>query len=224
MAKSKSKSKAPAKAKKPAKAKTVKKAPAKPAKKVVAKKKVTKEIKPKSPLADILEDARKGKIRNVISFLKNGGDVNVQENNTLLIESVIGGHLELVEELLTRGADVNLGDNAKRTPLHFAAGLGMTKIVDALIKNDTNLNAKDVWGMTALHYVAKGPKSLGFEGNPKELGAVVKLLLKAGADINAEENSGRTALFFASAMETSAKKELEKAGGVVSGKPQLEMF
>jgi ankyrin len=55
--------------------------------------------------------------------LANGADINAKENcggATALIRASKEGHLDIVRELLARGAEVNAMDNAYRTALSVA--------------------------------------------------------------------------------------------------------
>ena len=59
-------------------------------------------------------------------------------------------------------------------PLHFAAFRGDTKILNAHLSDETNLDAADHEGRTALHYAAYG--------NEAAIGAFI---VECGADVNA---------------------------------------
>lgn len=48
--------------------------------------------------------------------------------------------------LIGRGANVNLADNNKYTPLHFAAQEGVPEIVEAVLKAGGRVNARDSFG------------------------------------------------------------------------------
>ncbi|KAG8560246.1 hypothetical protein GDO81_014854 [Engystomops pustulosus] len=63
----------------------------------------------------------------------------------------------------------------------MAATEGHTHIVDLLIKNGANINAKDMLEMTALHWAT--------EHNHQD---VVDLLIKNGADVNIQSKFGKT--------------------------------
>ena len=126
--------------------------------------------------------------------------------------------------MLEKSADVNAADSGKRTPLHYASGLGRAKYAEELVKNDADIHAKDIRGLTPLHAAAKGPKGLGHDGSLKDLDKVVKILLKSGADMDTTESTGRSALNFALGFEAPARKELEKSGAQNLGPGQLIMF
>ncbi|KAG9288297.1 hypothetical protein G9A89_021328 [Geosiphon pyriformis] len=79
--------------------------------------------------------------------------------------------LDLVKDLVLRGADINAKDNGDWTPLHEAAYAGHIEIVEFLLENGAFVNAVDYQGDTPLHDAC-------YEDHPK----VVKLLLEYGAD------------------------------------------
>ncbi|MBR1485971.1 MAG: ankyrin repeat domain-containing protein [Synergistaceae bacterium] len=72
------------------------------------------------------------------------------------------------------------------TELILAADAGNTKKVNELLKSGSDVNAKNIYGMTALMYAAEGNYT-----------RIVKNLLKSGADINAVNNEGSTSLIIA---------------------------
>lgn len=104
--------------------------------------------------------------------------------------------LELAIDLLVgrrgnRGADVNIGDASGNTPLHLAAKHGHLKMLELLLRTKVEVDARNIAGQTALHYLA-ARKSL----------AAVKLASKMlsyehRADVNAKAGSGRIPLHLA---------------------------
>ena len=62
------------------------------------------------------------------------------------------GNLEKVKRLVSNNPRlVNEKDLNDKTPLHFAAFAGNPEIVEYLIKNGADIEAKDAYGMTPLH-------------------------------------------------------------------------
>jgi ankyrin repeat protein len=62
--------------------------------------------------------------------------------------------LDVVKELLERGANPNLRNSAGQTPLTFAAGRGFAEIVSLLLSKGGNPNDQDDNGDTPLHRAA----------------------------------------------------------------------
>ena len=93
------------------------------------------------------------------------------------------------------GIDVNISDNYGNTPLHWAAWFGNAVMVFDLLlragkskiheRTDTEVNARNIHGITALHNVAK----LGREESTKYL------LMRSDIEVNIKEHrSGNTPL------------------------------
>lgn len=83
--------------------------------------------------------------------------------------------------LLTKHLDINTRSNSRMTPLHIAAGHGVVDTVRYLVStyDKIDLNASDDDGDTPLHIAVKG-----FGGSIKNRSEVIKVLIKAGADVN----------------------------------------
>ncbi len=117
-----------------------------------------------------------------------GGCEPLQSNGKSLHRAAEEGDIEAVKEHLAAGTDKNVragkwGD----TPLHRAAFWGYTEIVELLINNEVDVNAKDDYGCTALHDAA--------EYSHLE---ITKMLIGRGPDMNALDNNGDTPLDLAS--------------------------
>ncbi|MEJ2702300.1 MAG: CocE/NonD family hydrolase [Sedimentisphaerales bacterium] len=91
-----------------------------------------------------------------------------------LYQAVANGDIEQIRILISKGVDVNAQDEAKFTPLHYAAKSGMAEITQLLLEAGAGVDVEAAdKEKTPLHYAA--------EAGNKE---VVKLLVEAGADIN----------------------------------------
>ena len=56
------------------------------------------------------------------------------------------GVLVGVQAELDKGVDVNVKGSHEETPLHWAAGGGHKEIVELLVNNGADVNAKNKWG------------------------------------------------------------------------------
>ena len=127
-------------------------------------------------------------------LLDAGADQRMVNNagHTALIEAVIEGHENIVQLLISRGADVNQKDTGEfsvgETPIIVAAMKGETQIAAILIRRGADVNIKTKDGQTALIYAARAP------GDRTE---IARLLIDSGADVNAKNKVGMTALAYA---------------------------
>lgn len=168
----------------------------------------------KSPL---LAAVMQGELERVNDLLKNGADPNQPVGMTTsdsemppLIWAVTGfkADISILKALIDGGANVNyrhssspLQNNEKtlagrayilmmnasrrenQTPLHFAAHLGTVEAVEYLIQRGAIVDAKNSLGETPLF------------GVPYTKQSSAEALIKAGANINARDNSGITTLY-----------------------------
>ena len=97
-------------------------------------------------------------------------------------------HKEIIEALITAGANIKAVNEDGITPLMFAAAKNENvSVLDALIKAGSEIDAKDHDEMTALMAAA------GLNKNP----AVTRALLKAGASLEERDEDGWLPLHFA---------------------------
>lgn len=100
-------------------------------------------------------------------------------------------NVEVVDALIQSGANVNLQDgNWRATPLLYASGSeGHPEVIARILKANPNLEIADKYGRTPLimaSHCYKGAAAVN-----------LRLLLNAGANVNAKDNQGATALIYA---------------------------
>ena len=142
-------------------------------------------------LSSIQMAAYQGDLVKVKRFLEQGLSVDSRdsEGHTALHFAVLRGKRDVVEFLLSQGADVNLKDKSWGfipwgfTPLKYASS---KDIVELLISKGANVNAKDKYGWTPLDgAVWHGQKD------------IAETLIRAGANVNSRYNWGETPLIWA---------------------------
>lgn len=126
------------------------------------------------------------------------------EDLTSLMLGAVVGNAELVEDLASRGADLEAMTRERMTALMLAANAGHRDAVRVLVAAGARVDARGEQESTALMFAAQ-------HGHD----AVVRILLDAGAEVNARGSHGLTALGFARQNRRgSTSKILERAGAV----------
>ena len=152
---------------------------------------------------EILASAMRGELQKVVKWLRKGGAVDalgsvptVPNGNgrttssltSLLHAAATNGRLEMVRELLKRGASVDLSTSLGNTALTGAAYHGHLSILLVLLQHSANPDLQANNGQTALMMAAR-------QGH----GACVQALLRAKAGTELLHMNGFTALEFAKA-------------------------
>lgn len=135
-------------------------------------------------------------------FLEHGAKVNIHGTFGPLSLAAWSRNADAVKLLLEYKADPNAQDKDGLTPLHVAAQRGFDEIVRLLIANGADSSLKDKNGDTPLHAAAGGedyplsPAIINYYPHAwqvfEEHKKIVEMLLKAGADPDAKDGSGKT--------------------------------
>ena len=123
-------------------------------------------------------------------LIEAGADVNVQDDTrqSAYLIPTADGYLDLLKLTLQAGADVHSLDSYNGTGLIRAADRGHVEIIQELLKTDIDIDHVNRLGWTALLEAI----ILG-DGGPRHT-EVVRLLVKAGADVNLADGNGVTPL------------------------------
>ena len=194
-----------------------------------------------TPLADAICHAHANVAHRLIG---HGGRLEWDEvkASAELCETARKGDVYRLELLLTAGCSINSRDYDLRSALHVAASEGALKQVELLVKHGANLSARDRWNGTPLRdalraghdkvaaflhskggtlgltsrEIAAELCALAGEGHADRIAA----LLKVGADVNATEWDGRTAVQVAVSSGNRHVTKLLKAAGALLDTPE----
>jgi ankyrin repeat protein len=140
----------------------------------------------------VLVAARTGDHDQLLALIQQGFAVDAactSDGLTALHAAAQNGHLELVEALVGKGADVDASTNEGDTPLKLAASKGHVEVAQALLGAHASVNSAGAHDLTPLHAaVACGCVPM------------MELLLDAGANIDAGSNKGHAPLQQASLL------------------------
>ena len=142
-------------------------------------------VEPSEPL---VKAARNDEIHDVLALLTRE-NVNVRDKatgTTALEQAIQNGNREMVQVLLSAGANANSQNESKQTALMMMGEEGTADIVWDLIHSGAKVNLKDGDGDTALMEAAMVNNV-----------SVLNTLLQAGAKVDEKNDAGQTALMLA---------------------------
>ena len=96
-------------------------------------------------------------LRHILQLGVSNIDAQDAEGSTALTWAAARGDATAVSELLDFGANINVRNMQKQTPLHLAAQCrhsGAIAVMQLLVKAGAELDAPDAWGRTPLLYAA----------------------------------------------------------------------
>lgn len=144
----------------------------------------------------LMHAAHRGYVDEVRKLIAKGAALDVQDVHgvTALITAVKqGANIDIVDALLSSGANVSIADNLSYTPLMWAAWCDRPGIAEVIVRKSGGLEARDMEGFTPLMLAI-------YHGHV----ASVKCLLELGADIFTKTDSGLDAPALARARNERA--------------------
>ncbi len=165
--------------------------------------------------------AEEGNLELVRSLIAGGAEINAKDDwdgGTPLHKATAQGHRDVAEILVANGADLEAKDDEGETPLHKTLLGGYKNVVELLLAKGADVNARGqfgwrpldlaIWGDYLLYAdrlleTKYGVTELRYtDGVSEELNQLredlrietVRLLISGGADINAQDDFGCTAL------------------------------
>jgi ankyrin repeat protein len=140
------------------------------------------------PVVDVYSAAAYGDLERLRGFVERGGAAALREPDGngyhALQWAALNNYPHVALYVIEHGADVNATDHAQQTALHWAAVRGSTSVADVLVEHGARVEAADVNGYRAVHVAAQyGQTSFLYH-----------IISKYGADFDALDNDGRSAL------------------------------
>ncbi len=148
--------------------------------------------------------ATNGKTETVLALIEAHANLALSDKKgeTALIRAARNGHTETVVALLNSKANPDSQSQSGTTALHAAAWNGHPATVAALLNGNAKPDVQDLNGGTPLTLAAhKKTDTPEAAANQTE---IIKLLLAKGANVNAADILGRTALMYAAENNSAA--------------------
>ncbi len=157
--------------------------------------------------------AVKGRQRMTDLLLAAESDVQAADarGRTPLHWAAAGNHKGVMVRLLESRAGIDSPDTAGNTPLHCAAMRFRENAIELLLAHAAETGARNKTGATPLITLVTARH--GDRDVDPAVAAVARLLLDAGADVNASDHAGHTALYYARENGWSQTVEALRAAG-----------
>lgn len=157
-----------------------------------------RSLRQREELIVAIQDGNRQKVRELLSLGVNVNRPLIAPNDTddeisifyPLIHAAARNHIDMVQDILAAGADVNVQRQNGDTALIAAAIEGNPETTQLLLQAGADVHATGYDGATALHN-ATLPET---EADRPGALAVMRLLLEHGVPINAQDSYGDTAL------------------------------
>ena len=154
------------------------------------------------------DENKEFELNSFIKFLiQNGFDINSRDRkgNSLLhkLARLQGPAVrEVIQALIIHGADVNIQNNDRNSPLYFAIVKRADDTAEFLINNGAQVQVANNDGNTPLHLAAYIDQD-----------TIVRLLLGRGVNINIQNNQGQTPLHIAILYKSARVEAILVAAG-----------
>ena len=156
------------------------------------------------------------KNKEIIDLLRKNDAKIAKASEIEINDAVDKGNIEVLKQHIAAGSDLNnakishygfkaVMDGRWTTPLHRAAWRGHEKIIELLIDQGADVNAKNKYKQTPLHQSAQEKKE------------VCKLLISKGAMVNVKGNYGKTPLDWALRFKRTKIADLFRKHGGKTG-------
>uniref|UniRef100_A0A8B9PEN2 E3 ubiquitin-protein ligase MIB2 n=1 Tax=Apteryx owenii TaxID=8824 RepID=A0A8B9PEN2_APTOW len=133
-------------------------------------------------------------IKKILARARQLVDSKKEDGFTALHLAALNNHKEVAEILIKEGrCDVNLKNNRNQTPLHLAVIQGHVEMVQLLVSEDSDVNAEDEDGDTAMHIALERQQLMSamMEKREGEMGlSLLSKLQASGVLGNVELNVG----------------------------------
>jgi ankyrin repeat protein len=140
---------------------------------------------------DFFMACAKGDLSKVVQKIQEGADINapraVHFFNTGLIYAAEGGHTEVINFLIDRGANIEQTNDDEETALHIAISRNKVDAAKVLISNNANLEAENIFQERPIHLSLARKQS-----------DIVDLLINKGVNLECRDRYQNTPILIAS--------------------------